>query len=392
MELRNSKRAQPQVSVTCDRCGKKIVVQYVNAQSVKDLRDQADGWRRTDEQGNLCSSCVEQVKEAKKLGKYQPRNGTEVCSFCGKDEAYAHGLCKTCYARYRRNGTPAYMPKSSERDPDYWDKVRPDAKRCSYCHEGIVYARGYCRNCYGRLLRTGSPEKKGRKKAEKLATAKASGKNWQDKLAKKMGMELASNDERVQFTADVYGAMPMLSARLADVMTKHFIEGKTYTTIGEEYGITRARVQQLGEGSIEALKNVIKQKKSAEIEAKIKEEHAAKKAACEARRYKELVVLQSALVQDGLFGSPVINTNKLKESATSDVIVATLEKIRTEDMKLSVRLTNCLRHAGCETAMDVVQMSQRDLAKVRNCGEKTLKEFSTEIWTKLVGSYIDAPV
>ena len=38
--------------------------------------------------------------------KIQELKSKRVCSYCGSTQYYAKGLCKTCYARYRANGTP----------------------------------------------------------------------------------------------------------------------------------------------------------------------------------------------------------------------------------------------------------------------------------------------
>lgn len=38
--------------------------------------------------------------------KIQELKSRRVCSYCGSTQYYAKGLCKTCYARYRANGTP----------------------------------------------------------------------------------------------------------------------------------------------------------------------------------------------------------------------------------------------------------------------------------------------
>lgn len=40
--------------------------------------------------------------------KDQDFQSDKVCSFCGKKGCYAHGLCRNCYGRQRRNGSPEY--------------------------------------------------------------------------------------------------------------------------------------------------------------------------------------------------------------------------------------------------------------------------------------------
>lgn len=51
------------------------------------------------------------------------RKYEEKCSYCSKDEHYAKGYCKTCYARLRRNGyvEPKYNGRS-KRPPKLTEK------------------------------------------------------------------------------------------------------------------------------------------------------------------------------------------------------------------------------------------------------------------------------
>lgn len=53
------------------------------------------------------------AKHAKQMG-LNNRKYEEKCSYCGKEEHYAKGYCKNCYARYVRNGfvEPKYDGRS----------------------------------------------------------------------------------------------------------------------------------------------------------------------------------------------------------------------------------------------------------------------------------------
>lgn len=73
-----------------------------------------------------------------------------ICSYCNHDgRLAAKGLCGTCYARFRRNGTAEPLRFSL-----------PPVERCSYCEtpDG-PFIKGLCRACYQQQYKTGSPER-----------------------------------------------------------------------------------------------------------------------------------------------------------------------------------------------------------------------------------------
>ena len=45
----------------------------------------------------------------------------QTCTFCGSKGVYAVGLCRNCYMRKRRNGTPEYKDRSVQR-PNRWSE------------------------------------------------------------------------------------------------------------------------------------------------------------------------------------------------------------------------------------------------------------------------------
>ena len=49
------------------------------------------------------------------------RRKEQICSFCGKTGCYAEGLCRTCYMRKWRNGTPEYKDRHGSR-PHMWSE------------------------------------------------------------------------------------------------------------------------------------------------------------------------------------------------------------------------------------------------------------------------------
>lgn len=106
------------------------------------------------------------------------------CSFCGKDELKARGLCNACYNRYLKRGTPEKIklkipgPCSHcgkmevltktlcgacyQRNYKYGrlDKVKiRTIIECSSCGDKTDrHIRGFCRKCYARFRRHGHTE------------------------------------------------------------------------------------------------------------------------------------------------------------------------------------------------------------------------------------------
>ena len=50
------------------------------------------------------------IKLARRMGK-NTRKYEEKCTFCGKNEHFARGYCRNCYARYNKKGTVEYTEK-----------------------------------------------------------------------------------------------------------------------------------------------------------------------------------------------------------------------------------------------------------------------------------------
>ena len=54
-----------------------------------------------------CLQSENSREQARKMG-LNTRQHEEKCDYCGADNHYAHGLCRNCYTRYMRNGSPEY--------------------------------------------------------------------------------------------------------------------------------------------------------------------------------------------------------------------------------------------------------------------------------------------
>ena len=56
----------------------------------------------------------------------------QTCTFCGSKSVYAVGLCRKCYMRKRKNGTPEYKGRSAPR-PNLWSE---NTKKILELHKG----------------------------------------------------------------------------------------------------------------------------------------------------------------------------------------------------------------------------------------------------------------
>lgn len=80
------------------------------------------------------------------------------CKFCGQENIYAVGFCKKCYERNLRNGSPKRKLARYEK-----------GEKCSFCGREKASAKSLCKNCYHRNWKNGSPEKMRIKKYDKDA-------------------------------------------------------------------------------------------------------------------------------------------------------------------------------------------------------------------------------
>lgn len=66
-------------------------------------------------QGNTQSCGCYQKSVTKNVG-LNNRKYAEKCTYCGKEEHYAKGLCKNCYCRAWQNGTPKYRKERDKKN------------------------------------------------------------------------------------------------------------------------------------------------------------------------------------------------------------------------------------------------------------------------------------
>lgn len=124
---------------------------------------------------------------------------------------------------------------------------------CSYCGDKEIYARSFCRTCYARFMKNGTPNRieKGKKIPPTVIP-------WQDVLFEKVFEESRSNSyppKPEDYNESVDIAIELLGGRNAEAITKRFRDGKTLQEVGEHFGVTRSRAYQIIEKSIRRLRS-----------------------------------------------------------------------------------------------------------------------------------------
>lgn len=123
---------------------------------------------------------------------------------------------------------------------------------------------------------------------------------------------------------------------------------KSYKEIGEELGVTPERVRQIEYKAIRKLKHPSRLRKFEYVFSSNK---------------KELDIdYIKTMLSDGV----TFNFDEATLSAKRDIHI--------EEMNLSVRSFNCLKRAGINTSGDLFDKTEAELMKVRNLGNKSLRE------------------
>lgn len=137
------------------------------------------------------------------------------------------------------------------------------------------------------------------------------------------------------------------------VLIKRYFRNKDFTItsykeIGEELGVTPERVRQIEYKAIRKLKHPSRLRKFEYVFSSNK---------------KELDIdYIKTMLSDGV----TFNFDEATLSAKRDIHI--------EEMNLSVRSFNCLKHAGINTSGDLFDKTEAELMKVRNLGKKSLRE------------------
>lgn len=135
--------------------------------------------------------------------------------------------------------------------------------------------------------------------------------------------------------------------------------------IGRKFEVTRERIRQIEAKAIRKLKRP-QYKEYLLVGKEILSEYKSLK-----EQYKELI----EELKHNIFLTKY-SIEELKTLVIPDEVFTTIAEtdIPIERLELSVRNFNCLKRRGINTIFDLVNMTEKDLMKVRNMGSKSCKE------------------
>ncbi len=186
--------------------------------------------------------------------------------------------------------------------------------------------------------------------------------------------EIAEGDWEYPLPEDFNQSLSYVLAGMTEreqfVIHAYFYEGKTYAEIGKSAGVTRERIRQLIEKSLRKLrhptrvnfliygvKGVIQQ------------------TSVEAAQNAVSKRLERALSQIGDISHFLHTiTGKEEYADISEKCAGFNDSIPLEELNLSCRSFNCLKHAGVTQAGDIARMSKGELMRVKNLGKKSVEE------------------
>jgi DNA-binding CsgD family transcriptional regulator len=168
---------------------------------------------------------------------------------------------------------------------------------------------------------------------------------------------LEDRDETLKvYIPGFYSALNTLTEREVDILQKRYIEGMTLRTIALAYGLTSERIRQIKARAIRKLR------------------HPSRKILFQAVPMVEVQkqkVQYQKLCQEYEFLAEVLNSaNNLD---VGRVTVEVLD-IPLSELNLSVRSYNCLRRASKNTLKDITDMTEPELKRIRNLGNKSADE------------------
>ena len=152
-------------------------------------------------------------------------------------------------------------------------------------------------------------------------------------------------------------AVQELTEREQKILQLRFYNGMTYDQVGGQLGVSRERIRQIEHKAIRKLRHP-RYRKHWLLDTLDK---AADFAAERDRLKLENIQLREKLSK--------YTENDIKEEPKEDVPGITLE-----EMDLSVRSYNCLRRRGITHLLDLCDMTEKDLMRVRNLGKRSFDE------------------
>lgn len=162
------------------------------------------------------------------------------------------------------------------------------------------------------------------------------------------------------FDENVKELLKTINEREARIITARLIDGYTLESVGLQEGVTRDRIRQIEAKALRKLRHpsrlaIIRYgKENLELQDDVNKLNA------------ELLKVKSDLIN-------AISHPEQIELTEEDKTFATLSQ-NIEQLDFSVRTYNCLKRGGIETLSQLVQNTIHDLQKIRNLGNRSLKE------------------
>lgn len=162
--------------------------------------------------------------------------------------------------------------------------------------------------------------------------------------------------------------LSQLTPREQEVLKMRYQEHKTLETIAKEKDVTRERIRQINAKALRRLRHPV--------------------------RYQYITCGISGTIDNMVNQRLALLTNKFEEiyhksyergyadglakaEANASIITdpdKSLKDITLEEMDLSVRSYNCLQRARITTLADIARMTEDDLCRIRNMGQKSIEE------------------
>ena len=171
------------------------------------------------------------------------------------------------------------------------------------------------------------------------------------------------------YVKGVIEVLKQLSERESKVLWERYYLKKTLKDVGKVFNVTQERIRQIEAKAIRRLRhpkriseikavslhtyNILARTISAEAEEKL------------STKEQELRDYYEAQIKNGktIYEIPII--------AVADKPI--------EELDLSVRAYNCMRRASKKTIGDLITMTEVDFYKIRNCGEKVIREITSKL-------------
>lgn len=255
---------------------------------------------------------------------------------------------------------------------------------CNFCGSKDYYAKGYCRVCYSRAKRNGTPDPMPRRlKAQKPKTKRQlwNEMDWKDSLYKDViGEDRAESDEVPEdFEKGIYYALSTLSNREEKIILCRYKNKLTYDecsgAIGEN--ISRSRIGQIIQVAIRKLRCIPNiwyiqygyRRAKEVLEEKRKEK-------LEENKHIKDEIEKARLIANEM---QITKIEKLKQNAE-------ICNISIEEFGLSTRAYNALCRANLRDRESVIDFICRNggnidcLIKIRNLGMKTIEEIINKLY------------